>query len=187
MFEGKEKRLDLITELRLTEEWRENSELPEERDLIHNYQERVIDGVTEAFQSSIISKTMDNLSKELVRLKQERRIAAMVSLAEDERRRREAQESGRRQAEQILRKREDVLYKELMSVYQGSVDSYLQNIVTKTIDTTSSLQAYDEAKLKVKTINEFLDKVEQKKNKPEVLIKDLVSSFLIPDVQRKKL
>ena len=98
MFEGKEKRLDLITELRLTEEWRENSELPEERDLIHNYQERVIDGVTEAFQSSIISKTMDNLSKELVRLKQERRIAAMVSLAEDERRRREAQESGRRQA-----------------------------------------------------------------------------------------
>ena len=74
-----------------------------------------------------------------------------------------------------------------MSVYQGSVDSYLQNIVLKTIDTTSSLQAYDEAKLKVRTINEFLDKVEQKKNKPEVLIKDLVSSFLIPDVQRKRL
>jgi hypothetical protein len=42
---------------------------------------------------------MDNLSKELVRLKQERRIAAMVRLAEDDRRRREAQESGRRQAE----------------------------------------------------------------------------------------
>lgn len=35
MFEGKEKRLDLITELRLTEEWRDNSELAEERDLIH--------------------------------------------------------------------------------------------------------------------------------------------------------
>ena len=139
MFEGKEKRLDLITELRLTEEWREQSDLPEERDLIHNYQERVIDGVTEAFQSAIISKTMDNLSKELVRLKQERRIAAMVELAENERRQREAQESGRRQAEQILRKREDVLYKELMSVHQGSVDSYLQNIVLKTIDSTSSM------------------------------------------------
>lgn len=91
--------------------------MPEERDLIHNYQERVIDGVTEAFQSAIISKTMDNLSKELVRLKQERRIAAMVELAENERRQREAQESGRRQAEQILRKREDVLYKELMGVH----------------------------------------------------------------------
>lgn len=42
-----------------------------------------------------------------------------------------------------------MLYKELMSVHQGSVDSYLQNILTNTIDNTSSLQAYEEAKLKV--------------------------------------
>ena len=139
MFEGKEKRLDLIAELRATEEWKASSELPEERMLLENYQERVLDGVSEALQSSIISKTMDNLSKELVRLKQERRIAAMVRLAEEERRRREAEESGRRQAEQTLRAREDVLYQVLMGVHQGSVDSYLQNIVAKTIDTTSSL------------------------------------------------
>jgi len=62
----------------------------------------------------------------------------MVRLAEDDRRKREAQESGRRQAEQVLRQREDVLYQELMRVHQGSVDSYLQNIITKTIDDTSS-------------------------------------------------
>jgi hypothetical protein len=62
----------------------------------------------------------------------------MVRLAEDDRRKREAQESGRRQAEQVLRQREDVLYGELMRVHQGSVDSYLQNIITKTIDDTSS-------------------------------------------------
>jgi len=49
------------------------------------------------------------------------------------------------------------------------------------------LQAYEEAKLKVQTLNNFIDKVEERRNKPEVLIKDLVSSFLIPDVQRKKL
>lgn len=134
----------------------------------------------------MISKTMDNLSKELVRLKQERRIATMVRLAEDVRRRREAEESGRRQAEQILREREDVLYQELMSVHQGSVDSYLQNIFGKTIDKTSSNQAFQEAKLKAQTLNKFIDRVESKKNKPEVLIKDLVCSFLIPDVQRKQ-
>jgi hypothetical protein len=67
----------------------------------------------------------------------------------------------------VLRQREDVLYGELMHVHQGSVDSYLQNIITKTIDDTSSSQAYQEAKLKVKSINEFLDKVENKRNKPE--------------------
>ena len=145
-----------------------------------------MDGVAEAMQSSIIATTLDNLSKELVRLKQERKIDAMVRLAENERRKREAEESGRRQAENVLRNRQDVLYKELMSVHQGSVDSYLQAIITKTIDNTSSLQAYQEAKLKVKTINEFLDNVEKKRNNPEVIIKDLVSSFLIPDVERKK-
>jgi hypothetical protein len=69
MFEGKEKRLDLITELRTTEDWLRNSDAAEEKMLIENYQERVMDGVTEALQASIISKTMDQLSKELVRLK----------------------------------------------------------------------------------------------------------------------
>jgi len=187
MFEGKEKRLDLIAELRATEEWRAQADQEEEHLLIDNYQERVMDGVAEAMQSSIISKTMDCLSKELVRMKQERRIDAMVRLAENERRKREAEESGTRQAEQVLRERQDQLYKELMSVHQGSVDSYLQSIIMRTIDNTSSLQAYDEAKLKVKTINEFLDGVEKKRNKPEVIIKDLVSSFLIPDVERKKI
>ena len=41
----------------------------------------------------------------------------MVRLAEDVRRRREAEESGRRQAENILRQREDVIYRELMQVH----------------------------------------------------------------------
>lgn len=187
MFEGKEKRLDLIAELRATEEWKAASEFQEDKALIENYQERVIDGTAEALQAEVISKTLDNLSKELVRLKQERKIAAMVRIAEDMRRKREAEESGRRQGEAILRQREDVLYQELMSVHQGTVDSYLQNIMINTIDNTSSLQAYQEAKLKADTLNKFIDKMEERRNKPEVLIKDLVSSFLIPDVQRKKL
>lgn len=37
MFEGKEKRLDLIAELRATEEWKASSGLEEERILIENY------------------------------------------------------------------------------------------------------------------------------------------------------
>ena len=51
MFEGKEKRLDLIAELRATEEWKaasQDSNQEEERTLIENYQERVLDGVAEA-------------------------------------------------------------------------------------------------------------------------------------------
>ena len=69
MFEGKEKRLDLIAELRATEEWKAASEFQEEKTLIDNYQERILDGTAEALQADVISRTLDNLSKELVRFK----------------------------------------------------------------------------------------------------------------------
>jgi len=187
MFEGKEKRLDLIAELRITEEWRQASDQQEERNIIQNYQERVLDGVAEGLQAEMIASTMEGLSKELVRFKQERKIAAMVHMAEQDRRRREAEESGRRQAEQILGLREDHLFKELMSVHQGRVDNYLQDIIVNAIDNASTKQAYDEAQLKVKRLNKLLDKMENKKNKPQQIVKDLMSSFLIPDIQRRKL
>ena len=48
MFEGKEKRLDLISELRATEEYKNSSDMHEEKNLIEVYQERVLDGVSEA-------------------------------------------------------------------------------------------------------------------------------------------
>lgn len=187
MFEGKEKRLDLIAELRITEEWRQASDQQEERGIIQNYQERVLDGVAEGLQAEMIASTMEGLSKELVRFKQERKIAAMVHMAEQDRRRREAEESGRRQAEQVLSTREDFLFKELMSVHQGRVDNYLQNIITSAVDDASTKQAYDEAQLKVQRLNKVLDNMEAKNNKPQAVVKDLMSSFLIPDIQRRKL
>jgi hypothetical protein len=38
MFEGKEKRLDLIQELRATEEWKASAENDEERNIIGDYE-----------------------------------------------------------------------------------------------------------------------------------------------------
>lgn len=189
MFEGKEKRLDLIAELRTTEEWRQAADMEEEKAIIQNYQERVLDGVAEGLQAKLISGTMESLSRELVRFKQERRIAAMVHLAEQDRRRREAEEGGRRQAEQIISSREDKLYKELMTVHQGSIDHYLQNIMSTAIEDSSAKQAFDEAKLKVSRLNKVLDKAEEARNNKQLgrmNVKNLMTSFLIPDVQRRK-
>ena len=187
MFEGKEKRLDLIAELRITDEWRKQADGDEERNIIQQYQERVLDGVAEGLQAQIISDTIGALSNELVRFKQERRIAAMVHMAEQDRRRREAEESGRRQAEMVLAKREDKLYSELMGVHQGSVDNYLQNLFTNAIDTASETQAFQEMQQKVHRLNKIIDKVEERHNKPRHIVKDLMTSFLIPDVERRKL
>lgn len=46
----------------------------------------------------MIAETLDMLSKELLRQKQERKIAQMVDIAEKDRRMREIEEAGTRQA-----------------------------------------------------------------------------------------
>ncbi len=187
MFEGKEKRLSLIAELRMTEEWKQNAEMEKEKAMIQAYQDRVLDGVTEAVQGSVVAQTLDKLSKELVKYKQERKIAAMVKLAERKRRMREAEESGRRQAEQLLREREDKLFKSIMGAHQATVDAYLSTILGRTLDQATSERGMKEAMIKADQLNRMVDTIEAKMNTPQQIVKDIVSSFLIPDIQRAKL
>jgi hypothetical protein len=56
---------------------------------------------------------LDYLSKELIRLQEERRIAAFAMLAERQRRLREAEESGLRQVEERRRREQDELFKQV--------------------------------------------------------------------------
>lgn len=55
----------------------------------------------------------DTLSKELIRLHEERRIHAFTLLAERGRRLREAEESGKRQVEERRRREEDDIFKQV--------------------------------------------------------------------------
>lgn len=66
-------------------------------------------------EGSSLADTMDFLSKELVRLQEERRIHAFSMLAERQRRIREAEESGRRQVEERRRREEDEVFKQVSS------------------------------------------------------------------------
>lgn len=68
----------------------------------------------EAFHAGVVGAEQellfDTLSKEMVRLQEERRIHAFALLADRERRRREAEESGRRQEEERRRREEDQIF-----------------------------------------------------------------------------
>jgi primase-polymerase (primpol)-like protein len=81
-------------------------------------------------------------------LKQERTILAKVKQAERVRRIREAEQAGMRQAEEILRKREEVMFRELMGTHQGTVDSYLVNIINETVRGSAQEQALEEVQLR---------------------------------------
>merc|ERR1719296_289577 len=64
MFEGKEKRLDLINELRAAERYAETATTVEEKQYIDQLYEKAFDGALESVQASVVSQTLDQLSKE---------------------------------------------------------------------------------------------------------------------------
>lgn len=185
MFEGKEKRLDLINELRAAERYAETATTDEERRYIEQRREKAFDGVLESIQGNVISQTLDQISKELLRFQEERRISVMVLLAERDRRLRQAQESGRRQAEEWLRAREDDMFRQVMGVHQGTVDSYLEDVLTSTVEQAAQSRALTEARLKAAKINQVVDTLEASVQDPEVVVRELVHSFMLPHVQRE--
>jgi hypothetical protein len=66
---------------------------------------------------------LDYLSKELIRLQEERRIAAFAMLAERQRRLREAEESGLRQVEERRRREHDELFKQVCFLSYRNISS----------------------------------------------------------------
>merc|ERR1719203_1640466 len=178
-------RLDLINELRAAERYADTSTTVEEKRYVEQLKQKAYDGALESIQGSVISQTLDQLSKELLRFQQERRIAAMVKLAERDRQLRQAQESGRRQAEERLREREDEMFRQIMGVHQGTVDSYLEEVLTNTVEQAAQSRALTEARLKAAKINQVVDSLESSVQEPEVVVRELVHSFALPHVQRE--
>jgi len=187
MFEGKEKRLDLINELRAAELWNAASSTDGEKKAVAALKERALEAGLESVVGSVVSETLDQLSKELLRFQEERRIAAMVKLAEKDRRLRQAQESGRRQAEERLRDREDKMFRQMMNVHQTTVDSYLEEVLSQSVDQAAKSRALTEARIKAAQVNQAVDRLEQTYQDEQATVRELVASFLLPHVQRGQL
>ncbi|XP_062984898.1 cilia- and flagella-associated protein 91 isoform X1 [Elgaria multicarinata webbii] len=123
MFEGKEKRLELIQELRTTHALQEDGQLlkkaekqvtlalQRQRDL-HEHKLSLMEKHLARVEGRALANMLDFLSKELIRLQEERRIHAFAMLAERQRWMREAEESGHRQVEERRRREEDEIFKQ---------------------------------------------------------------------------
>jgi hypothetical protein len=72
-------------------------------------QERLVDTAVDSMQGEVLSSALDFISKEIIRVREERQIAITVKEAARIRRVREAEESGRRQAETTLRLARDAV------------------------------------------------------------------------------
>ncbi|NXV44120.1 CFA91 protein, partial [Uria aalge] len=117
---------------------------------------------------------LDFLSKELVRLQEERKIHAFVMLAERQRRMLEAEESGRRQVEERRRQEEDEIFKQagegdwwdsgwsVVKMHQSTIDSYLEDIILSTMENTAEEQAREEIQRMAVEINDIAYEMESR-------------------------
>ncbi|KFG46648.1 c3orf15 protein [Toxoplasma gondii p89] len=187
MFAGKQMRLDLINFLRASEQLNDAPVEDQQAQAIGETTEEAAEVLMASMQGQAIAETLDELAKELRKVEEERRIAVMVNLAERDRRMREAQESGTRQAEELLRAREDETFNRVMSLHHQTVDSYIEGILTASVEQAAKQQALVEAKLRAEQLSEVVDELEERYSNPTTIARELVTSFLLPHVQKQQL
>ncbi|KAM6099187.1 cilia- and flagella-associated protein 91 isoform 2-T3 [Theristicus caerulescens] len=197
MFEGKEKRLELIQELRTTHALQEDGQLllkAEEQMTLalqqqHDLQMHKLSSVENHLaraEGRVLANILDFLSKELVRLQEERKIHAFVMLAERQRRMREAEESGRRQVEERRRREEDEIFRQVVKVHQSTIDSYLEDIILSSVENTAEEQAREEIQRMAVEINDVAYEMESRRTRlqSEEIVAELVYDFLIPEADK---
>ncbi|KAG5322446.1 CFA91 protein, partial [Pseudoatta argentina] len=193
MYKGHDRCRELIEELQSTQVF-EHEDYDEKTHMINlrqlqehqSMQENCLCEILDSLEGKTICGTLDFLSKELVRLEDERRAHAFALLAERERCMREAVEAGRRQAEHNRRREFDEMFKQIMKVNQDSVEAYLEDIVREEIDWISDKAAKEH-------ILEICDKMDavtkhaaENANKlaDEELVADMIYNFVLPEVEK---
>ena len=141
--------------------------------------------VVDSAHGAVISSALDFLSKELVRRQEEERIDAFVKGAELSRRIREAEEAGRRQAEESVRKKREFVHRNVMSVHNATASSYVDSILESTIEEHSAKQAMTEVVLRKQGITPSVARLEEKGG-TEAVVNDLLTGFVFPQVARKQ-
>ncbi|NWS70903.1 CFA91 protein, partial [Crotophaga sulcirostris] len=202
MSEGKEKRLELIRELRTTHALLEDGQLllKAEKQMTlalqqqHDLQMHKLSSVEKHLareEGRVLANIFDFLSKELVRLQEERKIHAFVMLAERQRRMREAEESGRRQVEEMRRQEEDEIFRQAREgdwrdLHQSSIDSYLEDIILSSMENTAEEQAREEIQRMAVEINDIAYEMESRRTRlqSEEIVAELVYNFLIPEAEK---
>jgi hypothetical protein len=175
MYKGKQKALHLIRELRISEEPPVQVVKPQKEILMEN--------AVSTIQGEVIANVLDFITKELVRVSEQRAISAMVDHANTKRRVREAEESGRRQAEDVVRKKKAQHFKMAMEVHTLTAQRVLDEILDNAVEAVADRTAEQKARMKRPKSARRMKGSGLSGN--EAIVQNLISNFLLPEVDRK--
>jgi hypothetical protein len=192
MYDGKQEKLVLIKEVASTHALQTvdqvNTKLYKQKVMALQRQRHVndqtndlIDEVLQSLEGETVSDMFDFLSKELIRLQEERRIHAFALLADRQRRMREAEESGLRQVEERRRREDDEIFKQVINwikffakiakflifeltkmvkAQQDCIDTYLEDCILETTENVADTEARKEIKEFAEQINNIAYDIE---------------------------
>ncbi|TYZ67704.1 hypothetical protein PybrP1_005818 [[Pythium] brassicae (nom. inval.)] len=186
MFEGKERRAELILELRASDEAAQRAaHSTTSNRLAGDEHARVASATLARAEGEVVSEMLDVLYKELDRAKEVAKMREFVEAAAAQRRTREVEEGGRRQAEELLREREDEVFRHLERVHQETAADFIQDIVRGVIQEAAHATALDELNVMTHAVGGIVTQLEAELNSDETVVKELVASLLFPQVQRR--
>ncbi|XP_076244918.1 cilia- and flagella-associated protein 91 [Calliopsis andreniformis] len=200
MFEGRNRCRELIEELQSSHGLEEGNKKKRQKEKEHmielqrlqnrkSMQEERLCEVLNYLEGMTISEMLDFLSKELIRLEDERRIHAFALLAERERAMREAAEAGRRQLEYNRRREFDEMFRQIVKVNQESVETYLEDIIKEGIEWVSE----EAAKEYILDLCDKVDNISKSAQTSgtrldeEELIASMIYNFVLPEVEKSNI
>ncbi|XP_037087344.1 cilia- and flagella-associated protein 91-like [Pollicipes pollicipes] len=200
MRRGVERRYDLIQELRGTHALQASTMELKARDQRRvvcmqrmrdaaTKQDEYVEEALSRIEGAAVARLLDQLSNELIRLQEERRIHAFVMMAERERQRREAAEAGLRQRELRRRREMDEIFKRTLKVHQQTVDTYLEDVILESTERAADQQARQHVRQLAAHLNDIVYELEENPRnqwQSEELVSELVHSFVLPEVQRQE-
>jgi len=189
-YEGKERSIELIKELQAVEEIKQRERENEKSKIFKEQKRRQFldqarEIVMDNLQGKLVSNALDFLSKELIRQEEVQRIKKLVEFAEKERSERESQETNRRKHEEEERIKKEKIQSETIYIHNDTVSTFLSTIFAECAEKLAHKQAQNDI-IKERTTENALQN-RSLVTPEESHIKDLVRSFLLPQVKRELL
>lgn len=179
MYAAKERRLELLAELRS-----EEGSATDPPSLAPDADEVAREAVFESAVGAAVGDALDAMAKELGAQREERRIAALAAAAEEERQRRETAETRRRTAELEARRAEEEAYRQVMAIHRGSARSFVAALVDEVAGEAAAAAEGDAARARDGELGALLDRLESKASGAGEVACALLRDFVIPDADR---
>lgn len=171
----------------------------------------------DAVEGHVLSSALDFLTKEVVRLVEERKVVTFASAAAEARRAREAVEGGRRQAEHVLHKKREQLLEQVVTVHKETAERFTERLLAGAVskvtaqaaagavDAAAAQERADKDEQTQRRLNakaaaaaaaalapedaaaEQEEEEEEDDEDSALVVRDLLSNLVLPEVVRKRL